>query len=399
LKRKEKMKREINKKREGYIEPILSENTKHPIDLFPNLNYNKSNVIGKNTSPFRLKDEKAEKETSEKGLEVKKRVQSAFSRLHPESKNKDLFKDIDEEAIEKNIPLAESVVKKNMASHPLGRDTFKNHPYMTDGLALFYAAAESGNHKAANEARKLAYTEVKEPEKSKEEDLRKSSEEEKAKKENPKYRGLDALSDILSVASLIPGVDTFADLASIPVDLLRGDFVSAGLSALGAIPFVGEVADTAKLANTADKIADVAKGADKAIDAAKAVDKAADAAKGVDRIADASKGVKKTSKSSFAGFPKKTHSGKQGKHIVGHNNYIKGKSIFNGTTEDAGKLIKKFGGTGTKKGTNKEIVDFGQVIGKYVDPNTGKLYNTTMGTIHYSKSGAHIVPSRPKIKK
>lgn len=187
---------------------------------------------------------------------------------------------------------------------------------------------------------------------------------------------LDHISNALAVASFVPAADTITNLISIPVDLARGDFVSAGLDAVGVIPIIGEIADIAK---TADKVSDVAKA--------------------VDRIADASKGVKKTSKSSFAGFPKKIHSGKQGKHIVGHNNYIKGKSIFNGTTEDAGKLIKKFGGTGAKKGTNKEIVDFGQVIGKYVDPNTGKLYNTTMGTIHYSKSGAHIVPSRPKIKK
>ena len=59
---------------------------------------------------------------------------------------------------------------------------------------------------------------------------------------------LDTLSNLLTAASLIPGLDTFADIASIPVDLARGDFVSAGLGALGAVPFVGEVADTANLA-------------------------------------------------------------------------------------------------------------------------------------------------------
>ena len=49
---------------------------------------------------------------------------------------------------------------------------------------------------------------------------------------------LDTLSNLLTAASLIPGLDTFADLASIPVDLARGDFISAGLGALGAVPFV-----------------------------------------------------------------------------------------------------------------------------------------------------------------
>ena len=58
---------------------------------------------------------------------------------------------------------------------------------------------------------------------------------------------LDRLSDILTAASLIPGLDTFADLAAIPVDLLRKDWLSAGLGAIGAIPVIGEVADTAKI--------------------------------------------------------------------------------------------------------------------------------------------------------
>lgn len=76
---------------------------------------------------------------------------------------------------------------------------------------------------------------------------------------NTKGSALDALSDLLTVASLIPGLDTFTDLASIPVDLLRKDWLSAGLDAVGIIPFIGEVADTAKLAKMADKAVDTAK--------------------------------------------------------------------------------------------------------------------------------------------
>ncbi|MBE7038560.1 MAG: hypothetical protein E7404_06645 [Ruminococcaceae bacterium] len=75
---------------------------------------------------------------------------------------------------------------------------------------------------------------------------------------------LDKISNFLAVASLIPGFDTFTDLVSIPVDLLRGDFLSAGLDVLGVVPFIGEVADTAKIINKADD----------AIDAVKAVNKA-----------------------------------------------------------------------------------------------------------------------------
>jgi len=215
-----------------------------------------------------------------KGLEIKDRVQTAFSNLYPESKNKDLFKDIDVGTIEKNIPTAQSVVQKNLSSSPINRSTFKNLPYITDGLTMFYAAAESGNHNAANAARKLAYTEVSEAPKSTDKDLPKRDES-TPKKEESKYNGWDAASDILAIASLIPGVDTIADLASIPVDLIRGDYISAGLSALGAIPVVGEIADTAKLAKTADKIIDTAKAAGKAADAAKMADNAIDAANGV----------------------------------------------------------------------------------------------------------------------
>lgn len=83
-------------------------------------------------------------------------------------------------------------------------------------------------------------------------------------------RGLDSASNFLTVASLIPGLDTITNLLSIPIDLARGDFVSAGLSAIGAIPVVGEVADTAKYAN---KGIDIAKTVDKASDTSKTIKK------------------------------------------------------------------------------------------------------------------------------
>lgn len=174
---------------------------------------------------------------------------------------------------------------------------------------------------------------------------------------------LDNISSLLAAASVIPGFDTFADLAAIPVDLLRGDFLSAGLDALGVLPFVGEVADTARIAKISDKATDAVKAA------------------------------KKTT--NFSEFPKKIHIGKQGKHIVGHNNYTKGKSILSISTDKAQKLINKYAGTGKKIGSGRERINFNQVIGKYVDPKTGKAYNTTIGTIHYSKTGTHIVPEKP----
>nr|WP_256217086.1 MULTISPECIES: polymorphic toxin type 50 domain-containing protein [unclassified Bacillus (in: firmicutes)] len=41
------------------------------------------------------------------------------------------------------------------------------------------------------------------------------------------------------------------------------------------------------------------------------------------------------------------------------------------------------------------VAEFGQVIGKYYDMQTGKYLETTRGMIHYGKDGAHIVPSKP----
>lgn len=75
---------------------------------------------------------------------------------------------------------------------------------------------------------------------------------------------LDAVSSILTIASFIPGVDSFTNIVSIPVDLLRGDYISAGLDAVGVIPFIGEIADGAK---TVDKVSDTVKLIDKITDA------------------------------------------------------------------------------------------------------------------------------------
>ncbi len=90
---------------------------------------------------------------------------------------------------------------------------------------------------------------------------------------------LDSVSNLLTATSFIPGLDTFTNLASIPVDLARGDWLSAGLSAFGVIPVVGEVADTAKLAKMADKTSDAAKVANK-----------------VDNVGDSAKTLKKSIK-------------------------------------------------------------------------------------------------------
>ena len=82
---------------------------------------------------------------------------------------------------------------------------------------------------------------------------------------------LDYVSSLLSAAALIPGVDSIVDLISIPVDLLRGDLISAGLDLVGIIPLIGEVGDVGKALRIADKASDVAKVADSITDASKTI--------------------------------------------------------------------------------------------------------------------------------
>ena len=101
------------------------------------------------------------------------------------------------------------------------------------------------------------------------------------------------------------------------------------------------------------------------------------------------------------GYDAKVSVGQQNKHIPETNEYKnalkKGqtKSIMYGDVNDIQKLLNDKAGMGSFIGINKERVDFGKVIGQYVDPNTGIVKETTIGIIHYGKKGAHIVPARP----
>ena len=141
------------------------------------------------------------------------------------------------------------------------------------------------------------------------------------------------------------------------------DFVSL-LPVVGGIKYIDEAGNVLKPA---------AKHADEAVEAAKSVDKTIN----------------------FLEFPKYIHAGRQGKHIVGHNNYENGRSILTISLAEAEKLLKKYGGTGQKVNVSSKRVNFEMIIGKFVDKETGKAYDTTVGTIRYSKDGAHIVPARP----
>ena len=99
------------------------------------------------------------------------------------------------------------------------------------------------------------------------------------------------------------------------------------------------------------------------------------------------------------GGPLLINKDKQDKHIQGIKNYdqqIANQKTPSILTEDPEQLLREGAGKGKVVGPNKEVVDFGRIIGKFYDEETGKYYDTTRGTIHYDqKGGAHIVPARP----
>ena len=128
---------------------------------------------------------------------------------------------------------------------------------------------------------------------------------------------------------------------------------------------------------------------------AKKADKVAD-----DVVEDAAKAIKSSSKT-VNGYDTKVNVGQQNKHIPGTNEYKNAlnngqtKSIMYGDANDIQNLLNDKASTGDFIGANKERVNFGQVIGQYVDPDTGVGVETTIAIIHYGKKGAHIVPARP----
>ena len=92
--------------------------------------------------------------------------------------------------------------------------------------------------------------------------------------------------------------------------------------------------------------------------------------------------------------------GKQGKHVVGHPNYIAGRSEVT-DMQTASNILNDYQGTGRKFERDgkivKEIVDTqGKYTGTYVNLK-GERSVTSRFTIHYdSKGTAHVIPANPK---
>lgn len=96
------------------------------------------------------------------------------------------------------------------------------------------------------------------------------------------------------------------------------------------------------------------------------------------------------------GFSTNVHFGRQAKHMPGQPNHDPSRSTITMGIKELQEMVDLKAGTGTWYPPNREIVDFGVVIGVHRDGRTGVARPTTRGTIHYSKAGAHVVPAQPK---
>lgn len=97
------------------------------------------------------------------------------------------------------------------------------------------------------------------------------------------------------------------------------------------------------------------------------------------------------------------HTGRQGKHILGHNNYTEGRSYLTISMDEAQELIKQYVGTGelkrdnSGKWTHKEFVTADRVIGYIMPLDGGEPTPTKRFSISYAtgkNKGAHMVPAR-----
>lgn len=98
--------------------------------------------------------------------------------------------------------------------------------------------------------------------------------------------------------------------------------------------------------------------------------------------------------------PLKIEVGKQGKHILGHNNYIDGRSYLTISLEETQEIINKYAGTGdirlmqNGEWDKKEVISIDKNIGVNVNNRTNEESETNKFKVHYSKKGVHIVPTK-----
>lgn len=88
----------------------------------------------------------------------------------------------------------------------------------------------------------------------------------------------------------------------------------------------------------------------------------------------------------------------QNKHIMGtkENAMSQNKSLIAISASECASLVKEYHGKGTMINSHKEEVNFGKIIGFVYCAEKRRIIPTTWGSIHYGKTGSHIVPKYKK---
>ena len=90
---------------------------------------------------------------------------------------------------------------------------------------------------------------------------------EKKKQDITREHDLDTLQTVLDLVGVIPGVGDVVDIANAAISLARGNYSDAALSALSALPLIGDA--IGKGGKAAKKIARAVKRADNVVDTVK----------------------------------------------------------------------------------------------------------------------------------
>ena len=99
---------------------------------------------------------------------------------------------------------------------------------------------------------------------------------------------------------------------------------------------------------------------------------------------------------------KKVNAKKQNRHILGSQGYIEGRSYLYGDLATAQALVDQYHGTGRIQTSrrnvwnHKEVIELREDIGVCVSVQNGAERTTNRFTIHYSKTGTHVVPAERK---
>ena len=129
----------------------------------PDVDFTQENFSSKKADSFIKKNDNFEITPVREGTRIKNNIKSRLEHKYGSMDTKNLFDDIPDDIVEKNISTAKSAIDMNIKRGRLNFDYEKQFPNIVDGLSVYYAADEVGNSKEAKKAREAAYMKFDEP--------------------------------------------------------------------------------------------------------------------------------------------------------------------------------------------------------------------------------------------